>query len=122
MNALLIVAHGSRRVQSNDEVIALADTIREKCSGDYSIVHAGFLELATPSIPDGITMCINDGASSVTVLPYFLNSGRHVVEDVPELLQQARQQHPEVEIVLAPHLGASSMMIDLVLSLAKSAS
>ena len=122
MNALLIVAHGSRRPQSNDEVAALADTIREKCSDDYPVVHAGFLELAEPSIPDGITKCINDGASNVTVLPYFLNSGRHVVEDVPEMLEQARLQHPDAEITLAPHLGASSMMIDLVITLAKSAS
>jgi sirohydrochlorin ferrochelatase len=122
MNALLIVAHGSRRSQSNDEVAALADTIREKCSEEYPIVHAGFLELAEPSIPDGITNCINDGASHVTVLPYFLNSGRHVVEDVPEMLEQARSQHPDAEITLAQHLGASSMMIDLVISLAKSAS
>ena len=106
MNALLIVAHGSRRAQSNDEVAALADTIREKCSEDYPIVHAGFLELAEPSIPDGITKCINDGAKNVTVLPYFLNSGRHVVEDVPEMLDQARLQHPDAEISLAPTPGS----------------
>ena len=122
MNALLIVAHGSRRAQSNEEVAALAETIREKCSDDYPVVHAGFLELAEPSIPDGVTKCINDGANTVTVLPYFLNSGRHVVEDVPEMLEQARLQHPDAEITLAPHLGASSMMLDLVISLAKSAS
>ena len=122
MNALLIVAHGSRRAQSNEEVAALANTIRQKCGDDYPIVHAGFLELAEPSIPDGVTKCINDGANNVTVLPYFLNSGRHVVEDVPEMLEQARLKHPDAEITLAPHLGASSMMLDLVISLAKTAS
>jgi len=54
VNALLLVAHGSRRQQSNDEVTLLADKLRESCHDDYAIVHSGFLELASPSIAEGI--------------------------------------------------------------------
>lgn len=122
MNALLLVAHGSRRQQSNNEVTLLADRLREACHQDYTIVHSGFLELASPSIPEGIENCINDGATLVTVLPYFLNSGRHVVEDVPEIVADVTKQHPEVDIIIAPHLGASSLMVDLLIDSAKSAS
>lgn len=122
MNALLVVAHGSRRQQSNDEVSAITDKLRASCHDDYTIVHSGFLELATPSIPDGIEQCINDGAARITVLPYFLNSGRHVVDDVPEIVNTASKQHPDVEIVIAPHLGASPLMVDLLIDSAKSVS
>jgi sirohydrochlorin ferrochelatase len=122
VNALLVVAHGSRRQQSNDEVSAITDKLRTSCHGDYAIVHSGFLELASPSIPDGIEQCINDGATRITVLPYFLNSGRHVVEDVPELVNTASQQHPGVDIVIAPHLGASPLMVDLLIESAQSVS
>ena len=122
MNALLVVAHGSRRQQSNDEVFQITDKLRVSCHDDYRIVHSGFLELATPSIPDSIEHCINDGATHITVLPYFLNSGRHVVEDVPEIVKTASQQHPDVDIVIAPHLGASSLMVDLLIDSAKSVS
>ena len=120
MNALLLVAHGSRRQQSNDEVTLLAEKLRESCHQDYTIVHSGFLELASPSIPEGIENCIKDGATRVTVLPYFLNSGRHVVEDVPEIVADATKQHPDIDIVIAPHLGASSLMVDLLINSAKS--
>lgn len=120
MNALLVVAHGSRRQQSNDEVFQIADKLRVSCHDDYSIVHSGFLELASPSIPDGIEQCINDGATHITVLPYFLNSGRHVVEDVPDIVKTVSQQHPGVDIVIAPHLGASPLMVDLLINSAKS--
>lgn len=120
MKALLLVAHGSRRKQSNDEVTVLADKLRQSCHEDYKIVHSGFLELATPSIPDGIEDCINDGATTVTILPYFLNSGRHVVEDVPEIVEAAKARHPDVDIIVAPHLGASSLMVDLLIDSAKS--
>jgi sirohydrochlorin ferrochelatase len=122
MNALLLVAHGSRRQQSNDEVTALAEKLRQSCHQDYRIVHSGFLELATPSIPEGIENCIRDGATRVTILPYFLNSGTHVVNDVPGIAETARAQHPDIEIVVAPHLGASSLMVDLLIDSAKSVS
>ena len=121
MEALLLIAHGSRRQQSNDEVTELADRLRDACNASYQIVHAGFLELASPSIGEGIAQCIDDGASRVTVLPYFLNSGRHVVEDIPEIVGQAKAQHPNIDIITAPHLGASALMVDLLISSAKSA-
>jgi len=122
VKALLLVAHGSRRQQSNEEVILLAGKLRQACDDDYTIVHSGFLELASPSIPEGIENCIQDGATQVTVLPYFLNSGRHVVKDVPEIVAAVTQQYPDVDIVVAPHLGASSLMVDLLIESAKTTS
>ena len=116
MNALLLVAHGSRRKQSNDEVILLADKLRNNFSQQYSIVNAAFLELADVLIPDGIKQCVNQGATSIIVLPYFLNSGRHVVEDIPNIVKQSSILYPDIKISIAPHLGASSLMIDLLIA------
>lgn len=122
MNALLLVAHGSRRHQSNDEVIALADRLRNASGASYDIVEAAFLELATPSIPEGIAHCVNAGAERVAILPYFLNSGRHVIEDIPGIVAEAEARHPGIEIIVAPHLGASAMMVDLLIDSARTAS
>ncbi len=120
MKALLLIAHGSRRKQSNDEVVVLADRLKQNCSEQYSIIHAGFLELAEPLIPDGIKKCVDDGATSIIVLPYFLNSGRHVVEDIPDIVEQTRPHYPGVDIKIAQHLGASGLMMDLLISSANS--
>jgi sirohydrochlorin ferrochelatase len=116
MNALLLVAHGSRRKQSNDEVDQLAEKLRENCFGQYKIIHAAFLELAETLIPDGIKKCIDDGATSVIVLPYFLNSGRHVVEDIPNIVNETKKDYPDIDIRVAPHLGASDMMMELLIT------
>lgn len=116
MKALVLVAHGSRRQQSNDEVVTLAEKLKQHCNAQYAIVYPGFLELASPSIPEGIQLCINDGASQVTVLPYFLNSGRHVIEDIPALVEMARQNNPDSDIRISQHLGASELMLDLLIS------
>jgi sirohydrochlorin ferrochelatase len=121
MKALLLVAHGSRRKQSNDEVIDIAEKLKKNCGDQYGIVESAFLDLADILIPDGIERCIADGATSITVLPYFLNSGRHVVEDIPNTINKCMVQHPDVDISLAPHLGASHVMVDLLISSAVNA-
>lgn len=116
MKALLLVAHGSRRKLSNDEVLILADKLKKHCSEQYPIIHAAFLELAEPLIPDGIKLCVDSGASSITVLPYFLNSGHHVTEDIPNIVNTAKQAYPNTQIRLAPHIGASDLMMDLLVA------
>jgi len=121
MNALLLVAHGSRRAQSNDEVTALAEKLSGRCSETYEIVHSAFLELADPLIPEGIRKCVEDGAGTVVVLPYFLNSGRHVTEDIPNIVNRTRNSYPGVEIRIASHLGASELMTDLLITTANDA-
>jgi len=116
MKALLLVAHGSRRKQSNDEVVALAEKLKNSCGEQYDIVKSAFLELADVLIPEGIEQCIADGATSITVLPYFLNSGLHVVEDIPNIINLCTARHTNINISLAPHLGASDLMVDLLIS------
>ena len=116
MKALLLIAHGSRRKQSNEEVVVLAENLKQNCAEQYNIIHAGFLELAETLIPDGIKKCVDDGATSIIVLPYFLNSGRHVVEDIPQIVGETRPDYPEVDIKVAQHLGASGLMMDLLIS------
>ena len=121
MNALLLVAHGSRRKQSNNEVVHLAGKLKNSCGEQYLIVRSAFLELADTLIPDGIAECISEGATSITVLPYFLNSGRHVVEDIPQIISACKTQHPSTTINLVSHLGAADLMLDLIIAHASSA-
>ena len=119
MRALLVVAHGSRREQSNDEVRDLTACLREQSGDAYAQVECAFLELAEPSIPDGIRNAIRAGAEQVTVMPYFLSAGRHVVKDIPAEIEIVRSEFPEIEIVLAPYLGAAAGLTELLLQQAQ---
>ncbi|MFT6987601.1 MAG: sirohydrochlorin ferrochelatase [Psychromonas sp.] len=120
MKALLLVAHGSRRQESNDEVVRLTDKLKKNSSNHYDIFQVGFLEIATPAIDKGIELCITKGATSITVLPYFLNSGRHVINDIPKLVQKTEQQFPGIKIEIAPHIGSSDLMMTLLIDAANS--
>ncbi len=114
MKALVLVAHGSRRQASNDEVRALSEKIAGEMQDEYSIVEAGFLELAEPLIPDAIDCCVKQGATDVCVVPYFLSAGRHVQEDVPAEVQKARDTHSHIPMQVLPHIGGAPQMIELI--------
>jgi sirohydrochlorin ferrochelatase len=114
MKALLLVAHGSRRNASNDEVRDLTAQLRQ-VDGGFQHVACAFLELAEPSIPDGLRAAIAAGADEVVVLPYFLSAGRHVVTDIPADVAVVQAEHPDVRIRVAPYLGAAAGVVEILL-------
>ncbi len=118
MRFLLLVAHGSRRTASNDEIRALTQSLAARAAGRFDGVRCAFLELAEPDIPTGLEQCIAEGASEVLVLPYFLSAGRHVVEDIPGAVAPVRERHPQVRIQSLDYVGASERMLDLLLAVA----
>ena len=121
MHALLLIAHGSRRQASNEEVRNLTQLLKQQSGKAFSIVECAFLELAEPSIPDGVTACVEKGAKSITVLPYFLSAGRHVVTDIPEELRKAQDQHPSINVKTAPYLGSAQEISEILIGLSKQA-
>lgn len=121
MKALLIVAHGSRRESSNEEVRQIAKQVSQIAGDEFGLVDSGFLELADPSIPDGIQRCLEAGATEVVVLPYFLSAGRHVAEDIPAEIKLAQDRNPAAKISLAAYLGSAGGVGELLLELAREA-
>lgn len=120
MHHLLIVAHGSRRAASNQEIQALTELLASQ-SKDFASVRCAFLELAEPSIPDALRQLIAEGATKIIVMPYFLSAGRHVSEDIPAEIDSVRVEHPQVEIHLADYLGAAEGLTTLLLAQAQTA-
>ncbi len=118
MKSLLLVAHGSRRAASNDEVRELTRRVAARAAARYEHVACAFLELAEPSIPDGIQACIDAGADEVVVVPYFLSAGRHVAEDIPGEVRVKQVQHPGLRIHIAPYLGMNEAIPELLLQAA----
>ena len=117
--ALIVVSHGSRREASNEEVRQLAQQLSMHQENSFEDVSAAFLELAEPSIPDGIMAAIERGAEEVTVLPFFLSAGRHVTQDIPAEVDKARAQKPDAVIRIAPYIGRAPEMADIVLRMVK---
>ncbi len=115
MNALVIIAHGSRRKASNDEVIALTEKVRTLSADKFNEVRYAFLELAAPGLPEVVNELVLANANQITVMPYFLNSGSHVTKDIPALLAAAEAAHPRCTFRLAAAIGMYEGMPELIL-------
>ena len=116
--SLLIVAHGSRKKVSNIEIHQLANNISMKLKSFHNI-EACFLEIAEPSIPDGIESCVQKGATEILIMPYFLAAGRHVLEDIPSILEEEKIKYPDILIRSLPYFGSSPVIVDILKTLAE---
>jgi sirohydrochlorin ferrochelatase len=115
--SVVLVAHGSRREASNEEVYRLAKQLAALAGPMFAAVDCGFLEIARPSIPEALFNCIANGSRDIIVLPYFLSQGRHVAEDIPAQIALVTAQHPHIKISIAPYLGSSPLIGTVLLSL-----
>ncbi|HAH46524.1 MAG TPA: cobalamin biosynthesis protein CbiX [Planctomycetaceae bacterium] len=111
--AVLLIAHGSRRDEANQDLVKLAAMLRERCQ--YAVVEHAYLELAEPDIPAGAARCVQAGAEEVLMLPYFLSAGVHVQNDLEEFRNEFSQAYPETRFQLCEHLGLHPLMLEIVL-------
>src|SRR5260370_27371179 len=93
-HGVLVVGHGSRREEANEDVREAARRIAER--GRFALVEAAFLEIEHPDISEGFTRLVERGAREITVHPYFLSPGRHTRGDIPVKVREAASHHPGV--------------------------
>ncbi|WP_353634235.1 CbiX/SirB N-terminal domain-containing protein [Halobacterium sp. NMX12-1] len=108
--AVLLVGHGSRREESNEQVRTLAADLEARLGVP---VDAGFLELAEPSIEAAIDALV-PAVASISVVHLSLFAASHVKNDVPAALRQARAEHPDVSFDNGSHLGVHPAIVDLL--------
>lgn len=113
MKALLIVAHGSPRPEANDDVRRVAEAVRAR--GAYPLVVIGYLDCNEPDIPAAIDGCVAAGAEAIVAVPYFLHSGKHLLRDIPELLEDAARRHPHVAISMGDYVGHEPQLAAVLL-------
>jgi len=112
--AILLVDHGSRRAEANAVLDAIAGLLRRRLPG--RVVEIAHLELAPPTIDEGIDACIRAGAREIVVHPFFLTPGSHGAGDVPALAAAAADRHSGVSIRVTAPLGAHEALVDVILA------
>ncbi len=108
---LLLVGHGTREAEGLHQFHQLAQRISAE-SSDWDVATA-FLELAQPTVLEGLEGLLRRGHRQVVVAPLLLFAAGHAKRDLPALLETARQKWPGVEICQAGHLGCLAEMVEL---------
>ncbi|MFJ3057699.1 sirohydrochlorin chelatase [Herbaspirillum sp. NPDC087042] len=77
-------------------------------------VRLAFLELMQPDLPTAVAQQVAAGAQRITVIPVFLGQGGHVRRDLPQLLEQLRQAHPQLTLATVPAVGEDEAVLQAI--------
>ena len=110
MEAVLYVAHGTRVQKGIDEAVRFIEAVKQTVAAP--IQEICFLELAAPSIVEGVKRCVTQGATHIAVVPILLLTANHAKEDIPEELEKAQQLFPTVRFTIGAPFGIHEKLID----------
>ena len=114
MKAILFISHGS---YAKETLLEVQNTVRRLREINGGIIEYAFLEIESPSILEGIDLCVSRGAREIVLLLNFLNSGKHVGKDIPKIIDEAKRKYPQVKMVGTDPVGQHKGMIDLFLDM-----
>lgn len=115
-NGVLFLAHGSRREAGNDEIRNIVHKVRADDQENRAFGLA-FLEFGQPDISQAVANLAELGVDRITAIPLFLAAGKHIWQDIPDVLQQQQQKYPHIHIIQGKHIGLSDQLSDLLLDL-----
>lgn len=114
MKGILLIDHGSTRGEANAMLVCMANLVRHMV-GDAAVVRYAHMELAEPTIAQGLAACVADGADEIVAVPYMLSPGKHSTRDIPRLVAGAATAHPSVRWSVTPAFGVHEKLAELIL-------
>jgi sirohydrochlorin ferrochelatase len=109
--ALLLVGHGTRDPAGIADFFAAANLIRELAGGRP--LAACFLELATPTIAEGVEQLVRSGATRIIAVPLLLFAAGHAKRDIPAAVAAAAARYPNVVVEQTAPLGCDRRILAL---------
>ena len=109
---IVLLGHGSRREEANQEIHQMAKLIQERNPGGLYAV--GFLSFGEPNIGDAAKALIKQGVEKIILMPMFLVTGNHIKRDIPSRLMMLKTTYPDTVFVLAKHFGPHPGILDIV--------
>jgi len=107
------MAHGSPRPEANGDIERVAREVGR--GGEFDFVQVGYLDVNQPDLPTAIARCVEAGAEELVACPYFLHTGKHLLRDLPDILDAAASEYPSLHIQMSSYLGSSPVLAKLLL-------
>jgi sirohydrochlorin cobaltochelatase len=118
-DAIILFSHGSVLCGAGQNLAELAVRLRER--GIAPIAEVGYLNYSEPRFIDTFRRCVEQGATHITVVPYFLVAGKFVKEDLPDVIARAQAEFPGVEVQVADAIRFHPLLAEALLACANRA-
>lgn len=104
---MILFAHGARDPEWARPVEAVAAKLRDAFPDKR--IEIAFLEFMQPTLSEAVARVIEVGllteAANIHILPFFIAQGGHLRKELPVMLAELREQHPEHSFHMLPPLG-----------------
>lgn len=108
MTGILVLAHGSRRKDTEETLEVLVQKVKELT--DVDNINFAFLQFSDKLLKVGLDQLVAKGCTKIHIIPYFLFEGVHIREDIPAELREYQAENPEVQLRLGKTLGTDERL------------
>lgn len=113
MQGILYISHGSRIPGAISEAIHCVRSVQKQV--DIGLQEICFLELAEPTVEQGIAALVNQGATKIAIVPMLLLSAGHYYQDIPEEVSRVQSKYNHITFTYGKPLGVQDRMIDILM-------
>lgn len=115
--AYVLIAHGTRAAAGEKSFLAFCRQFAKLRKN--ILIQPAFLEICKPSIAEGIAACALKKAEKIYLIPLMFFPGRHVNQDIPGIIAEARKKYPDREFIYTGAMalagrGFEKKLFDLV--------
>jgi precorrin-8X/cobalt-precorrin-8 methylmutase len=116
-NGVIIICHGSRGERGDAEV---SEALRRITEGVKSLLPPGVevigaaLQFNHPTLEEAVESLAMRDVEQMVIMPYFLFSGRHITEHIPQLIAKLKRIYPKKHFIMANPLGSEEHFIGSV--------
>lgn len=111
---IIVLVHGIRGERGSREV---ETTLQKITSGlkyyfpQQTEITGAALQFNQPSLEDAVDMLAARNVTRIIIAPYFLFTGLHITEHVPEAIDELRKKHQAIEFILSDIMGMDNSFI-----------
>jgi len=107
--ALILFAHGARDPEWANPMRRIRAAVMQQAPAMR--VELAFLEFMSPNLGDCARSLVAEGYTAISIVPMFIAQGGHLKNDVPLLMDELRNAHPDVRFVLSPPVGEAEPIV-----------
>lgn len=111
-DGIILLGHGSRREEANEEIRTIAAMVASKKQADF--YETAFLSLTQPDLTEAAARLVQKGVKRILITPVFLVTGNHIARDIPEEIVKLKAGYPKIEFVMSGHVGTHPGVAEIV--------
>lgn len=101
--AIILFAHGARDPDWAGPFNIIQQQV-QAARPDAQVLLA-FQDFMTPTLEAAVAQAAARGATRVALVPLFMAQGGHLKQDLPRMVTNLRERHPQLDLRVTPAIG-----------------